>query len=343
MQTAFAAFVIALVTSLICTPYAGKLAVRFGIMDKPNPRKVHKEPTPYLGGLAIYAAFVAAILIFHPLDRQMIGMLIGGTFLMIMGALDDKFDLPAKVKLVGQIAAAGVAVASGLRIEWFSNPFGGYIFLGVFSIPLTMLWIVAVTNVLNFVDGLDGLAAGVSTISSVTLLIVAWRSGQSESILITAALAGAALGFLRYNFNPARIFMGDCGALFLGYILATVAIDGLMKSATTIAIAVPVLALGLPILDTAFVMFRRFLDGKSLMAADRGHLHHILYDSGMSQRQTVLWLYAISACLGLSAVELTTAQGRVSGIILGLIGLGLFFTARRGGISPDKSAHHVDM
>lgn len=191
-----------------------------------------------------------------------------------------------------------------MKVEWVTNPLGGMFYLGKWSIPVTLFWVVGITNTLNFIDGLDGLAAGIAAIASVTMMLVNISLGQVNATLVTALLAGAALGFLPYNFNPAKIFMGDTGAMFLGFVLAAVAVDGAVKSATTIALVVPILALGLPIFDTAFAIVRRFLKGKPIMQADRGHIHHRLLDVGFSQRQAVVYMYLMSLALGLCAVIL---------------------------------------
>ncbi len=322
-------FCVALFLVICFTPIAMKLAQRFHIMDRPNPRKTHKVPTPYLGGVAIYFAFLVACTLFVPISKEMLGILVGGTILMFIGAVDDKMDISAKLRLLVQIGCAFLAVQSGIVIEGIGIPFSpGYISLGIFSIPLSMLWIVTVTNVMNFIDGLDGLASGTAAIAAVSLMIVAWRMNYIDVVVMAVALAGACMGFLFYNFHPAKIFMGDAGALFIGFVLACLSIKGPMKSATFATMLVPVLALGLPLFDTMVVFFQRIRAGKSPMKADRQHIHHILYDNGLTQRQTVLWLYAISTCLGLAAVEVNNVQGRIISLVVGLAGMFLFVVAR---------------
>lgn len=300
-------FLVALVLSYLFTPFVKKIAWKLGAVDIPSERRIHKKPMPRLGGLAIYLAFMIAGFLVLPLHLSTIkGMLLGGSFIVIVGVFDDIYDLPAKIKLIGQIIAAIILVAFGLKIEWITNPLGGMFYLGKFSIPLTIFWIVGITNTLNFIDGLDGLAAGISAIAALAMLLVNLSLKQVNPVLITALLAGAAIGFLPYNFNPAKIFMGDTGAMFLGYILAAVAIDGAVKSATAIALIVPILALGLPIFDTAFAIVRRFINGKPIMQADKGHLHHRLIAIGLTQKQAVLYLYIVSLCLGACSVILAT-------------------------------------
>ena len=235
MQVYILAFIIALLASWVLTPYVKKLAFRIGALDKPDGRKVHHGIMPRLGGLAIYLAFVIAVLATMHMTRDIFALLLGGTVIVIVGILDDKYQLPAKVKLLGQIAAAFVLVLFDIKIEWLNNPWGGYFYLEYFSVPLTVFWIVSFTNVVNLMDGLDGLAAGVSGIASVTVILVALQQGFYPVAVITAALAGGIIGFIRYNFNPASIFMGDTGSMFIGYMLAAISIFGAVKSAATIA------------------------------------------------------------------------------------------------------------
>ncbi|MCE5195627.1 MAG: undecaprenyl/decaprenyl-phosphate alpha-N-acetylglucosaminyl 1-phosphate transferase [Negativicutes bacterium] len=328
LETVFT-FSIALFLVICFTPIAMKLAQRLNIMDKPNARKTHTVAVPYLGGVAIYVAFLVACSLFVALSKEMLGILIGGTVLLIVGVIDDKLDISAKLRLVIQLGCAYLAVRSGIAIQGIGNPFNGeYISLGFLSTPLSMLWIVTVTNVMNFIDGLDGLAAGTAAIASLTLMVVAWQMDSSEVVLLSAALAGACIGFLRYNFHPAKIFMGDAGALLIGFVLACLSIRGPMKGATFATMLIPMLALGLPLFDTMIVFFKRIRAGKSPMHADRRHIHHILYDNGLTQKQTVLWLYAISICLGLSAIEVTSVHGRLISFVVGMVGVILFVSAR---------------
>ena len=310
---AVAALLTAAVVSLISTPVVRSLAFRVGAVDVPKDnRRMHNHPIPRMGGLAIFFGFILSALIFVPLDAPLRGMLLGAVIIVILGIFDDIYALPALPKLLVQIGAALVAVLHGNVIQVLSNPniFSSdpYWDLGFLSIPITVVWIVGITNAVNLIDGLDGLACGVSTISSMTLLVIALVVLEPDVALITAALAGGCLGFLPYNLNPAKIFMGDTGSTFLGFILAVVSIQGLFKSYAIISFAVPFLMLGLPIFDTCFAIFRRVSHGQSPMAPDRGHIHHRLIDMGFSQKQAVAVLYVISAILGLSAVVLTTTS-----------------------------------
>lgn len=305
LQTYIVAFSIALAVAYFITPRVMELAIKLGALDAPDERKVHKGMIPRMGGLAIYAAFVLAVLASMHINREIMGLLVGGTVILIVGIIDDLKPLPAKVKLLGQIVAASVLVMFDIRIEWLTNPFGEMLYVDYLAIPLTILWVVSLTNTVNLIDGLDGLAAGVSTIASVTILLVALQQNFWTVAILTAALAGSALGFLQHNFNPAKIFMGDTGSMFLGYMLAAISILGAVKSAATIALIVPIVALGLPILDTAFAIIRRYMSGKPIFKPDKGHLHHRLLEMGLTQKQAVLLMYVMSGCLGLSAIALT--------------------------------------
>ena len=308
-----AALLTAAVVAFITTPVVRTLAFRVGAVDVPRDnRRMHNHPIPRMGGLAIFFGFILSALIFVPLDVPLRGMLLGAVIIVILGIFDDIYALPALPKLLVQIAAASVAVVMGNRIEILSNPnifsSSPYWELGWLSIPISVFWIVGITNAVNLIDGLDGLACGVSTISSMTMLVIALTVAEPDVALLMAALAGGCIGFLPYNLNPAKIFMGDTGSTFLGFILATVSIEGLFKSYAIISFAVPFLMLGLPIFDTCFAILRRVSHGQSPMAPDRGHIHHRLIDMGFNQKQAVAVLYVISAILGLSAVVLTTTN-----------------------------------
>ncbi|MDD4084501.1 MAG: undecaprenyl/decaprenyl-phosphate alpha-N-acetylglucosaminyl 1-phosphate transferase [Acholeplasmataceae bacterium] len=335
MQTYVVAFAIALIISWFLTPYVKNMAVRIGAVDKPDPRRVHKGVMPRLGGLAIFAGFVAAVLMTLIVSRDLAVILFGASLIVLVGVLDDVYQLPAKVKLTGQVAAAAVLVVFDIRIEWLNNPMGGYFYLEYLSVPFTIFWVVSFTNVVNLMDGLDGLAAGVSAIASVTIILVALQQGFYTVAVLTAALAGAIIGFIRYNFNPATIFMGDTGSMFIGYILAAISILGAVKSATTIALVVPAVALGLPIMDTAFAIVRRHLNGKPIFKPDKGHFHHRLLAMGLTQRQAVILMYLISAGLGLGAILLTEIDGVYAMLLVSAIVAGVCFCAKKIGILND--------
>lgn len=330
--------VVAGVLSLLLTPVVKMFAFKIGAVDVPkDTRRMHDHPIPRLGGLAIFLAFMVVVLIFVPLDKAKQGMLLGAVIIVILGIFDDIYALSAKLKFVVQIAAALVATLMGNRIDVLTNP---NVFsdnplweLGWLSIPVTVIWIVAITNAVNLIDGLDGLACGVSTISSLTMLVVALVVSNMNVATVMAALVGACIGFLPYNFNPAKIFMGDTGATFLGFIMATMSVQGMFKMYNLISFVVPFLILGLPIFDVCFAVIRRISKGQSPMAPDRSHVHHKLIDMGMSQKQAVGTLYIVTAILGLSAVVLTASNALKAIVVLvalavvALIGWKLYSTA----------------
>ncbi|MEG2685763.1 MAG: MraY family glycosyltransferase [Christensenellaceae bacterium] len=285
------------------TPLVRKLAIKVGAIDIPKDnRRMHNKPIPTMGGLAIFCAFSFGILAFVPIDQTHIGLLLGALVITSMGVMDDIYNLKAWVKLLVQIAAALIVCFSGIVIENISL-FGTVIYFGDWAIPITVLWIVAITNTINLVDGLDGLACGISAISSLALLVVSMLSAGNPTVTIMAAvLAGSCLGFLPYNLNPAKIFMGDVGSMFLGFVLAVISIQGFFKVNALVSFIVPFLVLGLPILDTVFAILRRLFTGKHPFQPDRKHLHHRLIDMGLNQKQSVTLLYAISSLLGISAI-----------------------------------------
>lgn len=308
-----AALLAAALVALISTPVVKSLAFRMGAVDVPrDARRMHDHPIPRLGGLAIFFGFILSVLVFLPLTPELRGMLLGAVVIVILGIVDDIFALPALPKFFVQIGAALIAVLHGNCIRFLSNPniFSSEPFweLGWLAVPITVFWIVGITNAVNFIDGLDGLACGVSTISSMTMLVIALIVAEPDVAVLMGALSGACIGFLPYNLNPAKIFMGDTGSTFLGFVLAVVSIQGLFKFYAIISFAVPFLMLGLPIFDTCFAILRRVSRGQSPMKPDRGHIHHRLIDMGFSQKQAVGVLYVISAILGLSAVVLTATN-----------------------------------
>ncbi len=304
-------FILAAVTAAIVTPLTIKLAHRVGAIDEPkDARRVHTKAMPRLGGLAFISGFFVAILYMLLTNSTLSngvnlwGFFIGLAIIICIGFLDDVYHLKAWHKLLGQVIAAILVIASGLRIWYVNIPFLTLYGLNdVLSIIVTFFWIIGVTNALNLIDGLDGLATGVSAISTLSLTVVFLLNGAGElSIILTVALLGGLVGFLPYNFNPAKTFMGDTGSNFLGFVLATVSMIGMAKTYTLMTMILPVVILGLPIFDTLFAMARRFIHHKPIMQPDRGHIHHRLIDAGLSQRQAVVSLYAITALLGFMAV-----------------------------------------
>lgn len=307
--------VLSLLLATGLTPLVKKFAVKVGAVDVPNARKVHTRIMPRMGGLAIYAAFVLTLLGFMLVAPDTLfgstrsaslvkSLLAGGTIIVLIGALDDRFELSAKVKLVGQIIAACVVVFGfGLKVDFINVPFGDqYVnFDAWIAIPVTIFWIVGVTNAINLIDGLDGLAAGVSGISIATLLVMAVIMGNPAVILLCSILLGCVIGFLFFNFHPARIFMGDSGSLFLGFSLAVISLLG-FKQVAIVSFITPLLIIGVPLSDTFFAIVRRALQKKPIFAPDKGHLHHCLRELGFSHRQTVLIIYGIAAFFGMLAV-----------------------------------------
>lgn len=340
---AIAAFVLASLISFGSTPLVKLLAEKVGAVDVPkDDRRMHKKPIPRMGGLAIFLGFLFAVILFVDISVQLRGMLIGAIVIVILGIVDDIVPLPALLKFAVQIVAAYIVVAHGTVITTFTNPniFSAdpYIDLGVLSIPITIIWIVAITNAVNLIDGLDGLAVGVSSIAAFSLLLIAIFLPEYNIAILMAALAGACIGFMPYNLNPAKIFMGDTGSTFLGFVLACVSIQGLFKFYALVSFAVPFLILGLPLFDTLFAIIRRLLKGQNPMKADRGHVHHRLIDMGFNQKQTVTILYVMSGLLGLAAVVLATTGELRALMLIFAIALALVLGAK---IFMD-SKHHND-
>lgn len=302
-------FAVALVVAYFMTPPVKSFAQRVGAMDVPRDgRRVHDHPVPRMGGLAIFVGFTVAMILFVSFTTQVLGLMLGALIIAAMGAVDDIVNLRPWIKLSIQIIAALVAIRCGIIFNAVSNPNFlsdvGTIPIGSLSIPLTVLWIVGCTNAVNLIDGLDGLAVGVSGISSMTMLIVSLFVAEPNTTFILAALCGACVGFMPFNMNPAKIFMGDVGSQFLGFVLACVSVMGLFKLHTVITFLVPVLAMAIPLADTVFAVFRRLIHGQSPFHADKGHFHHRLLAMGLNQKQAVAVLYGISAVMGLVAVLL---------------------------------------
>lgn len=307
----------AMLLAFALTPIVRVLAIKIKAIDVPTDgRRMHHKPIPRIGGLAIFLAFLIATISFCKPDRDMMTILIGGGTLVLLGILDDVYRLNAFIKLAVQIVVALFAVSQGVTID-FIGIGGEYIPFGMWSVPITVLWIVGLTNAVNFIDGLDGLACGVSVISSISLFLVMLLSGSSVShCLLTAILIGSCLGFMPFNINPAKIFMGDTGALFLGYTLSILSVVGIFKTDMVLAFFIPLSIFGLPLADTAFAIIRRVAHHKSPFAPDRGHLHHRLIDMGFGQRQSVRLLYAVCAILGISAVMLTREDWLGGAVVL---------------------------
>lgn len=308
----YVSLVVAFVASILLTPLVKKLAFRIGAVDAPNYRKVHARIMPRLGGLAIYFAFLIGYIFLKVTTgfetEYGTAILIAATIIVITGVVDDMREISAKAKLLGQFIAALIVVfVGGIQIDFINLPFGGTIDFGLLGIPLTILWIVAITNAINLIDGLDGLAAGVSTIACITLAVMAMIMGNGFVIAMASILAAASIGFLFFNFHPAKIFMGDTGALFLGFMISVIALLG-FKNVTIISFIIPIIMLGVPISDTFFAIVRRLRTGKKWSDPDKSHLHHCLLNKGFTHRQTVLLIYGIAAMFGLAAIIFSMAK-----------------------------------
>lgn len=356
VPVSLAVALVALVVTNALTPMVRRMARRLGAIDYPGGRRINTRPTPRLGGVAIYVGFLAAALvatvITRPIeivrtaagmsirlpialqtDRAILGIMLGGTFLLAVGIYDDVRGMRPGVKILAMIAAAAVLIPFGLATQFVTHPLTGRpIPLGPWGALFTIVWVVGMVIAINLIDGVDGLAAGIGAIASTTLLLTAFHKGDSVAISLAAALVGSAVGFLRHNFNPARIFMGDSGSMFLGYVLGGLSVMGLYKSYTAISLLVPILALGVPIVDTAFAIVRRFRGGRPIYLPDREHLHHRLLDRGLTQRQTVFLLYLVSAALGLGALALVGVNRTASIVTLGVITAVLLVGAQRMGL-----------
>ncbi|MNO19257.1 putative undecaprenyl-phosphate N-acetylglucosaminyl 1-phosphate transferase [compost metagenome] len=313
------AFLVSFCIVYLLIPPLGRLAFRLDFVDKPRQdveRKIHREPIPLTASYAIFIGFFITYLLFtRDFSLGTLALFIGGVLLLTIGTIDDWYktkgkDFPALPKFIVQIAAAILVFLSGNAFTGFINPFSGdYISLPmILQFVLTILWIFGVTTVINFSDGMDGLAGGLTAISAVTLFVVALAKGQSASAMMAITLVGVTIAYLRYNKAPAKIFMGDAGATFLGYILAVIALDGAFKQATVLSLFIPILALGVPIFDNLFVVIKRFVQGKSIYQADATQVHYRLLKAGLNQKQVVAVLYLASICLSLSSIILLLIQ-----------------------------------
>jgi UDP-GlcNAc:undecaprenyl-phosphate GlcNAc-1-phosphate transferase len=344
MTTYFVALALALLVSLIATPVVIATARRYGWLDVPtDARKVHRAPVPRLGGVAVVLAFATPLLglavysngvseILYADSAKVLAFLAGGVIIVGLGVYDDLKGANAKLKLAVQSVAAFVVWWAGIRIELLGVPLGGELELAWLSFPLTWLWIVGVTNALNLIDGLDGLAAGVGLIASTVLFTVALADHAVLMCLVMACLAGALLGFLYFNFNPAKIFLGDSGSMFLGFVLSAVSIWTYRKGATAAALLIPMLALGLPLLDTTLAFVRRVLRKTNPFDADREHVHHRLLDLGLSHRNAVFTLYTASGVFALGSLALLQDDATIGVIATLCIAVAMFIFFRRVGV-----------
>jgi len=339
----------------VLTPAVAWIATQLGVLDRPGGRHIHRVPVPRLGGIAIYLAFVAAVLVGLPverpihvayethritvvipylpaIDRPIVALLLGATVITLVGAYDDIRGTRPVVKLLGQVAAAAVLLPFGVGMDVLTNPLGGMVFVGPLGAIVTIVWIVALCNVMNLIDGVDGLASGIAAIAGTTLLVASYHRGDVGTAILAAALAGSALGFIPYNFNPARIFLGDTGSMLLGYLLGALSVLGTYKSYTALSLLVALAALGVPVTDTAFAIARRWRNRRPIFEADTQHLHHRLLARGLTPRQTAVVLYLVTGILSAGAL-MVSGVGRfpiiaLLGVLLALLALG----ARKTGL-----------
>ena len=329
MSLYYTVFFLALLLGVGLTPVCRAIGIRWNWVDTPNERKIHENPIPYLGGWSILISFLGAGVlgwlylpsVLTENTNQIWGLFIASGIIFFLGVADDARGLNAPVKFTFQIIASIILWYTGGRIEILTNPFGGQIQIGIFGLPLTILWLVGVTNAMNLIDGLDGLACGVSYIASFTLFLIALLQGEPIIAVLMAALAGSTLGFLRFNLPPASIFMGNSGAMTLGFLLASTAVITRYKATIALTLLIPIVALGIPILDTLFAIFRRAYRGRPIFQADREHLHHRLLKLGLSPRQVVFFVYLISIFLSITAFSFIMIPKQFAFLIL--IGLGV--------------------
>lgn len=310
-----------MVIALIITPFFIKFSLKINATDKPNHRKVHTNPVPTLGGLAIFLSFAIGLVILQPMSKYHLPILTGAVIIVILGLIDDLYDLSPKIKFVLQVIVALLVVYwGGLQVEFINLPFGGQVQFGLLSSIITILWIVGVTNAMNLIDGLDGLAAGVSSIALLTIAGMAMIMGDVYVSTIALILFFSTVGFLRYNFYPAKIFMGDTGALFLGYMISVLSLLG-FKNITLISFLTPIFILGVPISDTLIAMIRRYLNNRPITSADSSHLHHRLIKIGLTHKQAVLFIYVLSGMFSLAAIlfSMTTVWGSIIIAVISLL------------------------
>ncbi|MFZ7133058.1 MAG: MraY family glycosyltransferase [Eubacteriales bacterium] len=326
-------YIVSCGAALVATPIVSRLSIMIGAVDKPNNRKVHDKNMPNLGGLSIFAAFLLGHAIFYYPHRQFSAIFLGSIIIIITGILDDIYELSPKIKILAQLIAAGIVIFYGhLYLTAVNIPFVDKIVdLSYFGYFLTFLWIIGITNAINLIDGLDGLASGVSTITFITMYVLATLKQDYFVMTYALILAGASTGFLVYNFHPAKIFMGDTGAMFLGYMLSVLSLMG-FKNATFISFVVPILILGVPVFDTFFAIIRRKLRGQSFAQADKEHLHHLLMTTNSSQTKTVLTIYGVSILFSIVSIIYSIVSAEIGLIILIILFVSLEYTAKKIGL-----------
>lgn len=323
-------FIISFILTLFFVPFVRNFCLKKGYVDKPGARKIHRDPIPRLGGVAIWAGtiitfwIIVALLGKYPHGNCLSGILIGASIMFLLGLVDDIYDLPASFKFVIQIGAALIAVLLGVKIDVVWNPVGNPVMLGAMSVPITVFWIVGISNAMNFIDGMDGLAGAVSTIGAVSFAVIALSSIHPSPIsaMLAVVLAGAMMGFLMFNFKPAKIFMGDSGALFTGFLLSSLSVVGVMKTAA-FTIFLPVFIFLVPILDITYSTVRRLMKGHSPFVADAEHIHHKLLSAGFSQDHTVFILITLAVAAGAVASIFVNSQEQYFWVIFSVL---LFMT-----------------
>lgn len=295
------------IISFAITPLIIKLALKIGATDKPSQRKVHLKVMPRLGGLAIFISFIIGVLIISPDSSYHFWIIVGASTIVLVGVLDDIYELSAMKKVIGQLIAALLVITfGGIQVEFINLPFGGVLEFGILSVPITLFWIIAITNAINLIDGLDGLASGVTSIALITVATMAFMMGNMYVFVFSLLLLFSILGFIYYNFHPAKIFLGDTGSLFLGFMIAVLSLLG-FKNITLVALIVPMLILAVPIIDTFFAIIRRRRNKVPFYIPDRSHCHHCLLDLGFTHRNTVLIIYLVSAGFGVAAILFSMA------------------------------------
>lgn len=336
------AFTISLAVTVLSVPLVKKWAVWLGAVDRPNERKIHNGQMPRMGGLSIFLGFFSGFLYLWPTYQYALPILVGALLMTSVGFLDDKYNLSPRSKFFGQIIAALVVVQSGMTIDFVTIPYVGLIDFGWLSYPITVFWIVAITNAINLIDGLDGLASGVSSIAVLAMIVMAILDQQWLALSLAVILLGGTIGFLFYNSHPAEVFMGDTGSLFIGYTVSVISITGLFKSITLFSLIIPIIILAVPIFDTLFAIIRRLLKKQKLSTPDRSHLHHVLLALGFSHRATVHIIYLISIFFAVSAVIFSESILWGSLFIGGLLLLMIQFTAEIIGILKNKKTPLID-
>lgn len=331
---------VSFLVALGLTPWVRSRAMHWGAVDHPDKRKVHRRVMPRLGGLVVYLAFVPVALVSSSFKMPVVGLAVGATIILMLGIADDIWGVSPRLKLAGQTLAALSVIPFGISVDFVTSPFNNeMLYLGLLSIPITVFWLVAVTNAVNLIDGLDGLAGGVSCIAAMTMAVVALTQfhifgdpGQLEIMMLALVLAASVLGFLKYNFHPASIFLGDTGSMLLGFSLGVISVLGLTKSATAISVIIPVVVMGIPLLDTIFAIVRRFHENRPIFQPDREHLHHQLLDRGFSHRQAVLMIYGVSILMGTSAVVMNVLTTNQAMLLLVILATVVILTANKIGV-----------